>query len=442
MMIRPDRTAFIPALALALIAVAPGVGGSVTAVRAATTHTVVSLTFDDGNEDAYKALPALKSHGMAGTFYTITGYIGVNKGFMTLPQLRALHKAGNEIAGHTVLHPPLTQVSTAEARREICDGRNTLIRWGFPATDFAYPYDAFNPKLERIVKACGYNSARQGGDVGSPSACHAGCPVAETIPPADPYAIRTPSAIEDFWSLADMERPVTQAENGGGGWVVLIFHHICQSGCGIYSITPQHFNALLTWLRTQNVSVETVGQVIGGPVRPAVGAPQARPARPGINGLVNPSLETNDPDNPGTPYCWQTDVSSGDRATFAETRPGHSGPVAETVRMRSNARGFAGLITKQDLGMCAPSALAGHAYLASAWYKSTRPARFQLWYRDANGGWHFWTISPPFAAASTWTRAHWATPTVPAGATALSLGLGIPAKGTLTTDDYSLSARS
>ena len=60
------------------------------------------------------------------------------------------------------------------------------------------------------------------------------------------------------------------------------------------------------------------------------------------------------------------------------------------------------------------------------------------WYRDANGGWHYWTKSPQFAAASSWTQATWATPAVPAGATALSFGMNIEAAGTLTTDDYSL----
>jgi hypothetical protein len=66
------------------------------------------------------------------------------------------------------------------------------------------------------------------------------------------------------------------------------------------------------------------------------------------------------------------------------------------------------------------------------------PTRFVLWYRDANGGWHSWTRSPEFAAASSWTQATWATPAVPAGATGLSFGLGIEAVGTLSTDDYSL----
>src|SRR6202044_2383195 len=127
-------------------------------------------------------------------------------------------------------------------------------------------------------------------------------PRREPLPPADPYGIRAPQSIQDNWSLADIEGEVTQAE-GSGGWSVLVFHHVCDNACDAYSATPENFNALLTWLQTQNVSVETVAQVIGGPLQPAGTAPTAPPAPPGSNGVTNPSLETADPNNPGTPYC-------------------------------------------------------------------------------------------------------------------------------------------
>ncbi len=404
----------------------------------AATRTIVSLTFDDSDEDQYtNALPALESHGMHATFYAITGYVGVNSGYLTLPQLQDIYNAGDEIGGHTVLHPNLTQVSVPEATREICDSRDTLLGWGFPVTDFAYPYSAYNSTTEGIVKQCGYNSAREDGDIKSPYGCVSGCPLAETIPPADPYGVRAPQSIQDTWSLADIEGEVTQAESSGG-WSVLVFHHVCDDACNAYSVTPENFNALLTWLQTQNVSVETVAQVIGGSVQPAVSAPQVPPAPPGTNGVVNPSLETNDPNNPGTPYCWSAMTSAGDTASYAQTSTAHTGSVAETVTMSSYTSGDAALITGQDLGQCSPSVVAGDAYLVSAWHQSTTPTRFVFWYRDTNGAWHSWVKSPQFAAASSWTQANWATPAVPAGATALSFGLDIEAVGTLTTDDYSL----
>jgi len=65
---------------------------------------------------------------------------------------------------------------------------------------------------------------------------------------------------------------VTSAEQGGGGWVQLVFHHLC-SGCDAYSITPADFTALLDWLQPRAASgtvVETTAEVIGGPVSPPV----------------------------------------------------------------------------------------------------------------------------------------------------------------------------
>ena len=411
------------------------------AVRAAEGKTIVTLTFDDGYEDNYtKAFPVLRAHKMHGTFYTITGYNGVYKGFMTVPQLHALYNAGNEIADHTVLHPHLTQISTPEASREVCDSRDTLLNWGFPVTDFAYPYTAYNPALQGIARSCGYNSARQDGDLASPYACRWGCPVAETIPPRDPYAIRAPESIEDNWSVADMESLVTQAENGGGGWAVLVFHHICsRRRCDPYSVTPAHFNALLTWLQTQHVAVETIAQVIGGPVQPPVSAPQVSPAPSGTNGVVNASLETDDPYHRGTPDCWSATVDAGTSARFAETSTAHTGSVGETITTKSHSRGNATLMIKQDLGECAPSAVPGDSYIVSGWYRSTVRTRFVFWYRDPDGGWRYWTQSPPFARASSWAHATWATPAAPADATGLSFGMNIEAVGTLTTDDYSLA---
>ena len=256
---------FATLVATAAVLLLTGLIAPAAAARAATAKTIVTLTFDDGYEDGYtNALPALEAHNMHGTFFPISGKVGVGSAFMTVPQLQAIYNAGNEIGGHTVLHPNLTQVSTAEATREICDSRDTLLSWGFPVTDFAYPYSAYNSATEGIVQQCGYNSARQDGDLKSPYACKSGCPVVETIPPKDPYSIRSPESIEHYWSLADMESLVTQVENGGGGWAVMVFHHICSlSSCHPYSVTPANFNALLTWLQTQNVSVETIAQVIG-----------------------------------------------------------------------------------------------------------------------------------------------------------------------------------
>jgi len=406
--------------------------------RASTSEAIISLTFDDSDEDQFtNAFPILQQYGYTGTFFTITGYIGVNSGYMTLPQLQALYAAGNEIAAHTVLHENLLNVNTGEATREICDSRDTLLNWGFPVTGFAYPYGAFNSTTESIVQQCGFDYARSDFSLQSPAGC-TGCPLSDTTPPPDPYNIAAPQSVQDTWTLAQVESLVTQAESTGG-WEPIIFHHICDNACDPYSITPENFSAFLAWLQTQPVSVENMNQVMSGPVNPAVSVPSVPPAPPGTNAVANPTLQTADPNNPGVPYCWITSDTGTNTASFAETSPGYNGSsTAETVTVSGYTSGDAKLLTTQDLGQCAPSVVDGDQYTLSAWYQSTTPTQFAIYTQQPNGGWVYWMESPTYPASSNWTQANWATPAIPAGVTAVSFGLIIEANGTLTTDDYSL----
>ena len=142
------------------------------------------------------AAASLKAHGMAGTFYVISGWIG-QAGFMSLSDLQTLAAQGHEIGGKTVNNANLTQHSDAESKREVCQGRNVLLADGFNVTDFAYPFAEFDPADEPTVASCGFNSARGVGDINSiePGGClFPDCPYGESTPAArpvrDPYAER------------------------------------------------------------------------------------------------------------------------------------------------------------------------------------------------------------------------------------------------------------
>ena len=127
-------------------------------------------------------------------------------------------------------------------------------------TDFAHPFGSFDAGSEQIVSDCGYNSGR--GVAGG----------TETIPPLDFFGTRTPPNPKKATRLKRIEGYVTDAQANGGGWVQLVFHHVCNR-CDPYSITPAHFDELLAWLHDQapnGVSVETTHAVIGGIVKPPV----------------------------------------------------------------------------------------------------------------------------------------------------------------------------
>jgi peptidoglycan/xylan/chitin deacetylase (PgdA/CDA1 family) len=236
-----------------------------TAAPAVAAPTVVTIQFDDGVADQYGALVPLTAHGMHATFYVNSGVIG-DAAHLTWAQLGDVYAAGNEIAGHTVTHANLKKLKTGPARQEVCGDRVNLFDHGFQPVSFAYPFGGIDAGARAVVAGCGYNSGRGVSGVNDRRV------FAETIPPLDPFATRTPPNPKQSTTLATIEGYVTAAEQNGGGWVQLVFHHLCDQ-CDAYAITPASFTALLDWLGPRaatGTTVKTTAEVIGGPGQPPV----------------------------------------------------------------------------------------------------------------------------------------------------------------------------
>ena len=412
-------------------------------VNNGTAHaTVVSIQFDDGDADQFQVRSMLAAHGMKATFYINSGRINAS-GYMTLAQIQALQADGNEIAGHTVTHADLPTLGSDEATRQVCNDRVALLNLGFQVRSFAYPYGDFNNATKTIVQNCGYNNARTIGGLVTPSSC-SGCPYADTIPPADVWAMATPDSIKTTTTLADMQSFVLQAEQHGGGLVPLVMHHVSTSctQADVYCVSPALLEQFLTWLQpraSSGTTVSLIGDVIGGAVQPGVPGPPPPPPATGPNLVQNPSLET-DTNSDGTPDCWQ--LGGFGTNTFAWSRPtdAHTGSFAQQVSISSFTDGDRRLITLQDLGTCSPSVTVGHTYLVSGWYKTTsNNARIVVYTRSSTGTWAFFAQqAAPLATASAWTQTSYTTPAVPAGTTALSIGMSLRNTGTLTMDDFSM----
>jgi peptidoglycan/xylan/chitin deacetylase (PgdA/CDA1 family) len=249
-------------------AVAMMAGGvvAVPAIAQAAPLTVVTIQFDDGNADVIQWVTTLNTHGFHATFYVNSGSIDTT-GHLSWADLTTLSTAGNEIASHTVNHVDIKKLKLADARFQVCQDRVNLAAHGFQPESFAYPFGDLNSTVEtQVVQYCGDNSGRGVTGVNDKTV------FAETIPPPNPYDTRTPADPKQGTTVATIEGYVTAAEQNGGGWVQLTFHHIC-SGCDAYSITETNMQALLDWLSTQvaggTVAVETTEQVIGGTFKPA-----------------------------------------------------------------------------------------------------------------------------------------------------------------------------
>lgn len=255
-------------------------------------RVVVSFTFDGGYKGQEVAGKILEDRGMAGTFYLNSGYIGY-PAYMSLEQVRALSRGRHEIGGASTLNNDLSQLPIEEARKQVCDDRATLDRLGFRVTSFAYPRGADTAAVRGLVSDCGYNSARDNsGLYNSISDCSA-CPAAETIPTND-FRIRTS---ENITTLPLLKSRVARAETSGGGWVPLVFRHICVCPAkGDDAITPVELTEFAKWLSERPVTtvVSTVDQVIGGEYKTVKGQPLDRlvPAVSGGSGQPSRPLSS------------------------------------------------------------------------------------------------------------------------------------------------------
>lgn len=433
------------------VALATSLLGLTAPAANAAPNTTITLTFDDANADQIAAAAKINGLGMPGTFFTPSGFIGAT-GYMTAADVVALQAAGNEIAGHTVTHPDLAQMGTDEVKRQVCNDRVNLTNMGLNVTNFAYPFASLTPEVQTIVQGCGYNSARGLGDLESKVAGTAGFGFAEAIPvpAADLYDTKAPDEVDNTWTLLDMQNLVTKAVANGGGWVQLTFHHV---GAGTdpttgtadpLTVSTDLFNQFADWLAQQKaagtIDVKNVRDVIGGASQPVVAGPAAPVAVTTGNLVKNPSLETDGPAATGLPKCWAQGGFGTNTRTFTKVAPGHAGTAtaAQQLVMSAYTSGDGKLLPTLDLGECAPSAIAGHTYQMKAWYKSTAPTQFELYYRTGLGTWTYWTASPLVNAATAWTQTTFTTPAVPVGASAISFGLNLISTGTLVTDDYEL----
>ena len=211
------------------------------ATASATAHparpTVVSLTFDDGTAGQFAAAQAMHRYGVAGTFFIITGAVGAPN-YMSLPELRQLAANGDEIGGHTVSHLDLVDHHRGRGRRQACAGRDILTRWGFRSP--RSPTRTV-PRTARWGRRRGLRFQRcpdrhRAGRPGLP-----GLRAAETVPPADPFAVRTPARWIPATTLADLEQSVLRVQRtaaAGCRWCSTTYARRTAAGC-CPSATPR-----------------------------------------------------------------------------------------------------------------------------------------------------------------------------------------------------------
>lgn len=131
---------------------------SYLAAKPATSVPVV-ISFDDGDMSCHTmAAPILERHGLRGTFFVVTRWIG-QPGFMDADQLRDLVRRGHSVCSHSRTHPRLPTLTKIDLDNEMFGSKADLEAiLGQPVTQFSIPGGAYDDRVADAARRAGYQT--------------------------------------------------------------------------------------------------------------------------------------------------------------------------------------------------------------------------------------------------------------------------------------------
>jgi peptidoglycan/xylan/chitin deacetylase (PgdA/CDA1 family) len=144
-------------------------------VRALSRFRNAHVTFDDAFRSSATVFPALERLGVTVQIFVCTKY-ALDGGPLTIPELAGDDRAqlatmswdelrdhaerGIAIGSHTISHPHLTALPTAELRRELRDSKQEIEdRLGRHCDDVAYPYGEHDARVRSEAREAGFARA-------------------------------------------------------------------------------------------------------------------------------------------------------------------------------------------------------------------------------------------------------------------------------------------
>lgn len=158
--------------------------------------------------------------------------------------------------------------------------------------------------------------------------------------------------------------------------------------------------------------------------------------------VKNSSFEV-DSNSDGLADCWMRGGYGTSTFSFQRVKDARTGTWGQKLTVSSYTSGDRKIMQPLDKGQaaggCALDVTPGKQYWLSSWYRSDATPLLFVYLRDTQGVWRWWISTLPNQSATSWTKASFLTPPIPAGTTAMSFGLGIKGLGTLIVDDASSS---
>jgi peptidoglycan-N-acetylglucosamine deacetylase len=126
-----------------------------------TPETMVTTSWDDGHLLDSRLAALLSKYSIPATFYISPQNREIPAASRLSDSEIASLASNFEIGAHTLTHPRLTQLSDAEAMREIALGKDSLEQLIATSVDsFCYPGGAYRHRHIRMVRNVGFTMAR------------------------------------------------------------------------------------------------------------------------------------------------------------------------------------------------------------------------------------------------------------------------------------------
>ncbi len=125
----------------------------------------VTFSYDDGRANDRKLVEILNRHGLRATFNLVPGWLdGALPNCVARGEVSELY-CGHEIANHTLNHPFLENLNSAQVAEEVLEARRQLeMLAGYPVPGFAYPFGTRNENIVAQLTAAGVAYARTASD--------------------------------------------------------------------------------------------------------------------------------------------------------------------------------------------------------------------------------------------------------------------------------------
>lgn len=205
-------------------------------------RALLTLTFDDGFEDNNTTvLPMTAAYGIKTTQCYATQFVAETPGNAQL--VLDFKNAGHEICSHTVTHPFLTSLTSAQKDTELATSQTYLQNIiGTPVVNFASPYGDYDASTITEIKKF-YRSHRTV-DEGFNSKDN-----------FDIYRIRVQNMLST--TTASQVQSWIQQAQATNTWLVLVYHKVSSSGVGEFDTYTADFANQLQVMANSGITIKT-----------------------------------------------------------------------------------------------------------------------------------------------------------------------------------------